>query len=67
MISLDAERLSLDIARQIVVEKYRGVIAIRGCLKSIGRIEFATTQSKVHLRGLIQNQGFNPRRWVLSV
>ncbi|WP_292767229.1 hypothetical protein [Nostoc sp. NOS(2021)] len=31
---------------------------IRGCLKSIGRIEFATTQSLVHLRGLTQNQEF---------
>ncbi|MEH2417072.1 hypothetical protein [Nostoc sp.] len=56
-----------DIARQIVVEKYGGAIALRGCLKNIGRIEFATTQSKVHLRGLIQNQGFNPLRWVLSM
>ncbi len=34
---------------------YKG---LRGCFQSIGRIEFATTQTFVHLRGLIQNQGF---------
>ncbi|WP_190949947.1 hypothetical protein [Nostoc punctiforme] len=31
---------------------------LRGCLKSIERIEFATTQSLVYLRGLTPNQRF---------
>ncbi len=31
---------------------------LRGCLKGIRRIEFATTRNQVRLRGLIPNQGF---------